>query len=80
MEFVSVVVGSNDVEEEDVLSFVVQTAQSELHLREHLPGRNTGSSKGDWLGIDTRTATVGVRTHKTVNIYLDYSFSANKMR
>ena len=39
MEFVSVVVGGNDVQEEDVLSFVVQPAQPELHLGEHLPGR-----------------------------------------
>ena len=44
MEFVSVVVGGNDVQEQDVLSFVVQAAQSELHLGEHLPGRKTGSS------------------------------------
>ena len=43
MEFISVVVGGNDVEEEDVLSFVVQPAQSELHLGEHLPERKTGS-------------------------------------
>ena len=61
MEFVSVVVSGNDVQEEDVLSFVVQPAQSELHLGEHLPVRKTGSSKGGWLGVNTRTATVGVR-------------------
>ena len=48
MEFISVVVGGNDVEEEDVLSFVVQSAQSELHLREHLPERKRGSSRGGW--------------------------------
>ena len=51
MEFVSVVVGGNDVEEEDVLGFVVQAAQSELHLGEHLPERKTGSSRGGWSGV-----------------------------
>ena len=64
MEFVSVVVGGNDVEEEDVLSFVVQAAQSELHLGEHLPERKTGSSRvvGEGSTVYSRTARVGARS------------------
>ena len=40
MELVSVVVCSDDVQQEDVLSFGVQARQTELHLREHLPEKH----------------------------------------
>ena len=52
MEFVAVVVGGDDVKEEDVLSFLVQPAQSELHLRKHLPGRERL-----WLGSSLVTGS-----------------------
>lgn len=67
MEFVAVVVGGDDVKEEDVLSFLVQPAQSELHLRKHLPrtNRRSGSSRGQDYGT-TGSEKPGRRTHKTV--------------
>lgn len=37
MEFVSVVVGGHNVQEQDVFGFGVQAGHSEFHLREHLP-------------------------------------------
>ena len=39
VEFVTVVVRRDDVEQEDVLGLHVEAAESELHLRKHLPGR-----------------------------------------
>lgn len=39
MEFVSVVVGGDDVEQEDVLGLGVQPRDAKLHLWEHLPKR-----------------------------------------
>ena len=39
MELVSVVVGRDDVEQQDVLGLGVQPGQPELHLREHLPAQ-----------------------------------------
>lgn len=38
VELVSVVVRGDDVQQEDVLGLGVQTGNSELHLRKHLPG------------------------------------------
>ena len=68
MEFVAVVVGGDDVKEEDVLSFLVQPAQSELHLRKHLPrtNRRSGSSRGLRDYGTTGSEKPGRRTHKTV--------------
>ena len=37
MEFVSEVIGGHNVQQQDVLGFGVQTRDSELHLRKHLP-------------------------------------------
>ena len=37
VEFVTIVVRRDDVEQEDVLGLHVQAAESELHLRKHLP-------------------------------------------
>ena len=37
VEFVSVIISGDDVEEEDVFRFVIETRNAELHLREHLP-------------------------------------------
>ena len=37
VEFVSVVVGGHNVQQQNVLGFWVETGDSELHLREHLP-------------------------------------------
>ena len=44
MELVSVVVGGDDVEQQDVLGLGVQPRQPELHLREHLPETRGGYS------------------------------------
>ena len=44
MELVSVVVGRDDVEQQDVLGLGVQPGQPELHLREHLPETRGGYS------------------------------------
>lgn len=38
VELVSVVVRCDDVQQEDVFGLRVQSGNSELHLREHLPG------------------------------------------
>lgn len=37
VEFVSVVIGGDDVQQKDILRLGVQTGNSELHLRKHLP-------------------------------------------
>lgn len=37
MEFVAVVVGGHDVQQQDVLGLQVQPGNAELHLGEHLP-------------------------------------------
>ena len=39
VKFITIVIRCNDVQEEDVLSFCIKTAQSELHLGKHLPER-----------------------------------------
>lgn len=38
VELVSVVIRGHDVQQQDVLGLRVQSGNSELHLREHLPG------------------------------------------
>ena len=52
VEFVTVVVRRDDVEQEDVLGLHVQAAESELHLRKHLPGRERL-----WLGSSLVTGS-----------------------
>ena len=53
MEFVTIVVRRDDVEQEDVLGLHVQAAESELHLRKHLPERGLkGFKKGKGSIID----------------------------
>ena len=42
VELVSVVIRGDDVQQEDILGLRVQSGNSELHLREHLPGTDTG--------------------------------------
>ena len=37
MEFVSVVVGSYNVQQENVLGFRIESRNAEFHLRKHLP-------------------------------------------
>lgn len=37
MEFVTAVVGGDDVQQQDVLGLGIQPRHAELHLREHLP-------------------------------------------
>ena len=53
VKFITIVICGNDVQEEDVLSFCIKTAQSELHLRKHLPERGLkGFKKGKGSIID----------------------------
>jgi hypothetical protein len=37
VEFVSVVVGGHNVQQENVLGFGIESRDAELHLRKHLP-------------------------------------------
>ena len=52
VEFVTIVVRRDDVEQEDVLGLHVQAAESKLHLRKHLPGRERL-----WLGSSLVTGS-----------------------
>ena len=44
VEFVSVVVGGDDIQQQDVLGFGVETGHTELHLREHLSATTHGNA------------------------------------
>lgn len=45
MEFVSVVVGGHNVQQQDVFGFGVQAGHTKFHLREHLPGSRRWTQK-----------------------------------
>ena len=47
MELVSVVVSRHDVQEKDVLGFVVEARDTEFHLWEHLPGEEEKKRKNE---------------------------------
>lgn len=56
MEFVSVVISSYDVQQKDVFRFGIQTGNSKLHLRKHLPRPPIKS----YISIKDRFTKIGI--------------------
>lgn len=71
MELISVVVGGNDVKEEDVLCLGIETGHPELHLRKHLPEIIAPSERGALFVREHAVIARFVDTYKYDNLYLE---------